>query len=57
MAGVCQFIDSHECHCIHDCDTYYSLQVQVLQGYTRMVDHKFSIVAFYVFYLVLRVSI
>lgn len=57
MAGIRQFVYSHECHRVHDCDTYYSLQIQVLQSHTRMVDHKFFIVALYVFYLVLRVSI
>lgn len=57
MAGICQFIDSHERHCVHDCDTYSPLQIQVLQGHTRMVDYKFFVVAFYVFYLILRVSI
>lgn len=57
MAGIRQFADSHECHCVYDCDSYHSLQIQVLQSHTWLADHKLPIVAFDVLHSVLRVSV
>lgn len=45
MASICQFVDPHEYHHIYDCDTYYPLQIQILQIHSRLADHKLLIVA------------